>query len=84
MSRLNGSNPGGSPKGTYGRGPTRGNESLGSKMKDLMDEKDSLKGLARQLTEETAGKAADLGTKPNAGGKHANISSKRGPTKGNG
>lgn len=81
--RLKQTNPAGSLKGSYGRGPTTGNKSSGDKMTALRAEKDSLQGLASEIVREAAGKAVKLGTSPDAGGIHANVSGKRGPTRGN-
>lgn len=77
-------NPGGTPKSTYGRGPTRGNSSLGSKPAEFRASKAELQSLATTIVNEATGKAVKLGTSPDAGGIHANISGKRGPTRGNG
>ena len=76
-------NPGGTPKSSYGRGPTTGNQTLGGKRGEFMASKAELQGLASTIVAEAAGKAVQLGTSPDAGGIHANVSGKRGPTRGN-
>lgn len=77
-------NPGGKAASFVGQGPRTGNKSLGSKPQDFKSSKAELQGLASEIVREATSKAVQLGTKPNAGGIHANVSGKRGLTKGNG